>query len=275
MDQEWLSAGWFARKSRLSAKALRLYAEHRILAPDSVDPVNGYRRYSPAQLRDARLVRLLRRSGMPLALVAQVMAVPRVQRPALVVAFRAEVERDHRFRMQLLAHLVQTLDGGKEHYPMFEVKIREVDEQTMLTEQAYVTAAKLRDWIVEAGLRQLHAAEQLGGQAGARLIIYYGEVTEDSDGPVEAALPIDSATAGEASLPTRVEPRHREAYVEVTRAQVRYPDIISAYDALEAWTQATGNVTAGAPREIYTADPSEGPDDEIVASVAYPIADLR
>ena len=57
----------------------------------------------------------------------------------------------------------------------------------------------------------------------------------------------------------------------MTRAQVRYPDILTAYGAVERWITANHAVTAGAPREAYFADPSQGPDDELVADIAYPI----
>lgn len=53
---ELLTIGAFARGSRLSAKALRLYDELGLLTPARVDPVSGYRFYDPAQLERARLV---------------------------------------------------------------------------------------------------------------------------------------------------------------------------------------------------------------------------
>jgi DNA-binding transcriptional MerR regulator len=271
MSGEWLSAGAFARRSRLSAKALRLYARDGVLVPNQVDPHNGYRRYHVDQLRDARLVRMLRRAGLPIAVVAQVLAAPRPERPGLVEAHWAEAERTFRYQRELVTHLIRTLDGGEDSYPMYEVKVRDIEEQTLLTEQSYVAAAGLREWIVDAALRQLRHADALGGPVGPRVVIYHGEVNEDSDGPVEQALPIAPARAGEAELPWRTEPAHREAYVAVTRAQVRYPDIVSAYDAVERWISDTGHTVAGPPREVYHADPSEGPDDEHVADVAFPI----
>ncbi|MFD0854642.1 helix-turn-helix domain-containing protein, partial [Actinomadura adrarensis] len=59
--------GAFARASRLSPKALRLYDDLGLLPPAHVDPSTGYRFYDPSQLERARLVAWLRRLGMPLA----------------------------------------------------------------------------------------------------------------------------------------------------------------------------------------------------------------
>src|SRR5258706_300623 len=54
-----LRTGMFARASSLSVKALRLYHDMGLLVPSVVDPDTGYRAYSPAQLNDAAIVRLL------------------------------------------------------------------------------------------------------------------------------------------------------------------------------------------------------------------------
>ena len=65
-----LSIGAFARRSRLSLKALRLYDRLGLLKPADVDPENSYRRYRESQLATARLIVMLRRLDMPLAQVA-------------------------------------------------------------------------------------------------------------------------------------------------------------------------------------------------------------
>ena len=59
--------GEFSERSGLSAKRLRTYAAAGLLLPTAVDPGSGYRYYSPGQLREARLLDVLREAGMPLA----------------------------------------------------------------------------------------------------------------------------------------------------------------------------------------------------------------
>lgn len=151
------------------------------------------------------------------------------------------------------------------------VTTRDVPAQTLLTERAHVRVADLPGWIAAAGTRQLDVAAALGGQVAPSLVVYHGPVTEESDGPVEVALPVDPARAGASGVAHRVEPAHREAFVTVTRAQVRYPEILSAYEAVEAWVAQHGLRRSGAPREYYVADPSTGDPDEPVAHVAFPV----
>jgi DNA-binding transcriptional MerR regulator len=62
-----MSIGEFARQSRLSAKALRLYDELGLLPPAQVDEDSGYRFYEPGQLKQARLIAALRQLQVPLA----------------------------------------------------------------------------------------------------------------------------------------------------------------------------------------------------------------
>lgn len=56
VDEHLLTIGEFARRSRLSLKALRLYERLGLLNPAVVDPANGYRRYREEQLFTARLI---------------------------------------------------------------------------------------------------------------------------------------------------------------------------------------------------------------------------
>jgi DNA-binding transcriptional MerR regulator len=82
-----LTIGTFARRSRLSPKALRLYDRLGVLTPAHVDEENGYRRYRESQLPDARLTALLRRLDMPLQAVAEVLAAPDEERAELLNAY--------------------------------------------------------------------------------------------------------------------------------------------------------------------------------------------
>ncbi|MGK5532775.1 MerR family transcriptional regulator [Streptomyces sp. URMC 129] len=96
-----LTIGAFAKASRLSPKALRLYDELGLLPPARVDPVTGYRLYAPEQLDQARLVAWLRRLGMPLARIQRVCALEAAAAAQEVRAFWAGVEADTAARRDL------------------------------------------------------------------------------------------------------------------------------------------------------------------------------
>ncbi|WP_205571404.1 MerR family transcriptional regulator [Streptomyces sp. YIM 130001] len=104
-----LGIGAFAKASRLSPKALRLYDELGLLTPARVDPVTGYRRYAPEQLDQARLVAWLRRLGMPLARIRQVCALEAGSAAEEIRAFWAQIEAETAARRDLAAFLVNHL----------------------------------------------------------------------------------------------------------------------------------------------------------------------
>ncbi len=89
-----MSIGEFARLSRLSAKALRLYDEVRLLPPARVDPDSGYRWYAAGQLDNARLVASLRQIGVPLAQITVILSLEPEAAAAQVGAYWSGTEAD-------------------------------------------------------------------------------------------------------------------------------------------------------------------------------------
>lgn len=267
-----LSIGVFARRSRLSPKALRLYDRLGLLTPAHVDEDSGYRRYRESQLATARLVAMLRRLDMPLTQVAKVVAAPAAERAELVVSYWEAVERRVASQRELVAHLRIRLSGEEGSLGMYEIKEREVDEQFVLTEQRHIRVPELDEWLPMAIGRLDESAEEHGGRAGDVFVIYHGEVSEDSDGPVEVCVPVGIAQEGSVDAPMRREPAHREAYVTITKAQIEYPQILSAYDAVAQWIATQGRTVAGSPREVYFGDyEAAAPTDE-VCDIAFPVS---
>jgi PPM family protein phosphatase len=117
---ELLTIGVFARASRLSPKALRLYDSLGLLRPAHVDEVSGYRFYRSDQLERARLVAWLRRLGMPLARIGTVCdlaADDPDQAARQIAAYWAETEAELASRRALAAHLVSYLSGEETAMP--------------------------------------------------------------------------------------------------------------------------------------------------------------
>ncbi|WP_338931865.1 MerR family transcriptional regulator [Streptomyces netropsis] len=104
-----LTIGAFAKASRLSPKALRLYDELGLLTPARVDPVTGYRLYAPEQLDQARLVAWLRRLGMPLARIQHVCTLEAGPAAQEIRAFWAQAEADTAARRGLATFLIDHL----------------------------------------------------------------------------------------------------------------------------------------------------------------------
>jgi DNA-binding transcriptional MerR regulator len=212
-----VSIGEFARRSRLSVKALRLYDEIGVLVPARVDEASGYRYYDVAQLEAARLVAMLRQLDLPLAAIRELLACDPVDAAERIAAHWREVESVHDARRELADYLVNRLSGKGS--VMYEVATREIPERSLLCLKRNVDEqgawALGKEFIAVLRERPLPKME---GREGAMFTIYWGEVSADSDGPVEMCKPVpeDEAQALASHYPElslRTEPAHREAYV--------------------------------------------------------------
>ncbi|GAA3106697.1 MerR family transcriptional regulator [Streptomyces rectiviolaceus] len=278
-----LTIGDFAARARLSPKALRLYDRLGLLPPAYVDESTGYRHYRASQVESARTVVLLRRLGMPLADIAATVRLDGEQAERAVAAYWADVEERHAEQRTLVGYLRGRLSGrGSEMYGKdFEVKTVDVPEQYVICESRHLLSEELPVWIDASTRRLEEAAEsECGGMADSPFVVYHAEVTQDSDGPAEACVPVRDAEAARAwarkagrqrGTSSRVEPAHRIAYTRITKAQVSYPQILGAFEAVEAWVAREGLKVAGACREIYFVEwDTAGPEDQ-VCDVAFPV----
>jgi DNA-binding transcriptional MerR regulator len=274
-----LSIGTFGRRARLSAKALRLYARTGLLVPAAVDPRTGYRRYRESQLLRARLIVMMRRAGVPLAQVAEIVAAPGPDGAELLTAYWAEAERRFGVQRELVSRLRASLLSGTSPVPAgaFGIRERDVPAQLVLTEQRSLRITELKGWLPDALRRLAATATSHGGLDGDVFAVYHGEVNEDSDGPVEVCAPVARETGLSARLlpgAVRLEVAHREAYVTISRAQLEFPQILSAFDAVGQWIAGSGRCQAGPPREVYLtgADVAAAAPGDPVCDVAFPVA---
>jgi DNA-binding transcriptional MerR regulator len=266
-----LSIGVFAKRSRLSIKALRLYDRQGVLKPAYVDEQTGYRQYHESQLETARLVGRLRRLDMPLGLIRDILSGSRQDAVTLVAEYWDSVERRLAYQRELASHLWVQISGHHGGYEQFPVTEREVPEQLVLTEQRFVTEPELSGWVMEGFGRLFEAASTFGGVVGPTMVIFMGVVDEDGDGPVELCVPIDPSIRETPGHASRRELAHWEAFTRITKAQNEHPQILSAYDAVEHWIVTNEKVAIGYPREIYFTDVRQAEPTDEVCDIAQPI----
>jgi hypothetical protein len=143
----------------------------------------------------------------------------------------------------------------------------------VLSEKRRLRVTELKRWLPEALTRLADVAGKYGGPGGDLFAVYYGEVSEDSDGPVEVCVPIAGPAALPPDLPVRPDREIREAYLTITRAQLEFPQILSAFDAVATWISAADLTPAGPPREVYPSgiDIAAAAPGDPVCQIAYPI----
>jgi len=212
-----ISIGEFARRSRLSLRALRLYDERRVLVPSRVDQASGYRYYDTAQLEEARLVVMLRQLQLPLAAIKELLACDPADAATRIAEYWRGAEAAHDARRELADYLVSRLSGKRP--VMYEVATREMPERSLLCVKRNVDEQGMwafgKEFIAILRERPLPKIE---GREGAAFCIWWGLVNADSDGPIEWCKPVPAAQAESLAshypeLSLRTEPAHREAFV--------------------------------------------------------------
>jgi len=240
-----MSIGEFARRSRLSPKALRLYDGLGLLSPARVDELSGYRYYEDGQLDQARLIATLRQVGIPLSTVKELLALDPAEMAGQLTAFWRVAETRHAGQRELVTALVDRLTGR--NTVMYEVASREMPQRSLLTLKRNVDASGLwalgKDFVALVRDQRLPRME---GREGAAFCIYWAAVSADSDGPVEWCKPVpdteaEALAAQFPELTLRVEPAHREAYVDLgPGGQIDAPQFQLADEALRAWAAEQG-----------------------------------
>ncbi len=272
--EEFFSRSEFARRSRLSAKALRIYDEVGLLRPAEIDPSSGYRRYAPDQLHAARLIGMLRGSSMSLAEIRSFLVA--MDEDSLVAAdlldaHLVQLEAHHASRKALVRHVRSILREGGDS--MFTIQTRHVPARRVMSIQRRLHAPETDAFVAEAK----HAfAQHLGGQppTGPFVLIFHGVVDEESDGPIEATLGCSDSVEPTELIGIRTEEAHDEAFTTITKAEWAYPAILAAYDAVacspEAMSRPGGRLSC---REVYLVEPDAISDEELLCEIAFPLGE--
>jgi DNA-binding transcriptional MerR regulator len=237
---EEISIGEFARRSRLSLKALRLYGERGVLVPSRVDQASGYRYYDTAQLDQARLVVMLRQLQLPLAAVRELLACDPADAATRIAEHWRDAEAAHGERRELADYLVNRLRGKGP--VMYEVATREMPERSLLCLKRNVDVQGQfgfgKEFIAILRERPLPKIE---GREGAFFCIYWSHPTADGDGLIEWCKPVpagDVHTLAEhyPELTLRTEPAHLEMFVALP-AGYGAAQWSLACESLDAWGQ--------------------------------------
>ena len=239
-----ISIGEFARRSRLSLKALRLYDERGVLVPSRVDQASGYRYYDTAQVDQARLVVMLRQLQFPLAAIKELLACDPADAATRIAEHWHDAETAHDARRELADYLVNRLSGKRSF--MYEVATREIPERSLLCLKRTVEAQEMwafgKEFIAILRERPLPKIEGRKGREGAFFCIWWATPTADSDGPIEWCVPVPAAQAESLAshypeLSLRTEPAHREAFVALPDGGDEAVHWQLAGESLETWAQ--------------------------------------
>jgi DNA-binding transcriptional MerR regulator len=261
----------FARLGGVSARMLRAWDALGLFHPVWVDPLTGYRRYSPAQLPELRRILALRDVGVPLEEVARLVAGGADLRAVLdrrrehLEAERREIER----RLQALditvamAGEVSAVDGWPARRDAAErlqdVVVRPVPAEPVATlavdpasDDLGPAFYELETYVRDRGRR---AARPPGSVEGSGPT---GGDAEGSDATGDRAPMVFVPVTGPVEPRGPAEPRGAIGYRRLPACRAAsiihrgsYSGLAGARDALDRWVRGVGLVPAGPLRVLY------------------------
>ncbi|HEY3954376.1 MAG TPA: hypothetical protein VGM53_13445 [Streptosporangiaceae bacterium] len=223
------------------------------------------------------MVALLRRIGVPLAQIKDMLALDPASAAEKIRDYRAGAEKEHAAQRELVGYLVDRLHGKKS--AMYEVAVRDIPARSLLSLMRRVHQAEVmqlgREFFIHRMARG--GVARVEGIAGAPFTIFYGEVSGDNDGPVEFCWPVPDDQAAETAarfpdLALRTEPAHQEAFVGQGRPGIWDSETEAevAIDALVSWASAEQRQPAGGMRMVLVFNPANagaGPDCEFAVAL--------
>ncbi|GEM46824.1 MerR family transcriptional regulator [Deinococcus cellulosilyticus NBRC 106333 = KACC 11606] len=256
--------------SGLSRKALRVYEDYGLLLPVHIHPENRYRFYAPSQLRDARIIQVLRMMEVSMDRIQLLLdSTDPLQDLNDLWVHREKQHVQHRAFAQYLHSLFEA-QGGE----MFEVHTRQVDGEYVATLSGQVYAHEAPGFISSsiAKIRRFLEQQQVEAREIDWTICHEGP-SRDAKGSMEVCVPfVGSLLPGE-GISLKHEPPHQEAYIRLRKEQCQPAVLMQAYDAGQRWLQEQGKVPILGSREVYFADWSTVADHEEAFDLAFPYHD--
>jgi DNA-binding transcriptional MerR regulator len=270
-----LSIGQFSRLSLISVRMLRHYDQCGVLAPVTVDPLNGYRLYAPAQLVPAARIRMLRDLGCSVAEIGELL--PGFTDPVAVVPalrlLRARLQDDvatAQTRLREINRLITQFSEDSMPIPV---------ERTILPA---ITVAALRavipSYAAEGDLWQRLVPSALGAGAvvvpgGLMGATFHDDAYREQDVDVEIWVQVRAPF--EADGEVRCEDRPAQA-VASALLQGSYEGMAAATEAVGTWVGAHDVRITGPLTNVYRVGPAENPDPEQwVTQICLPLGEGR
>ncbi|MFK7915256.1 MAG: MerR family transcriptional regulator [Pseudomonadales bacterium] len=264
-----LRIGEFSKLTRLSIKALRLYAAEGVLVPVSVDSESGYRYYTADQVDLADAIRILRSLDMSLPNIREVLA-------AQGSGHTAESLKSHRQRLveqaaaiERKVHYLDALIAAGELTLSYEIELAQVQPRSIATVCIQSTLSGIGLGVQSGFGRLMSGLQQANIQpAGPPVIIQRDVIDEDEAGELELGVPISDSVLEASDLAVR---ELEGGTMARTLHAGPYQQVGPAYQALARWIAHGGYEVAGPPREWYLNDPQSTPESALLTAIEFPL----
>lgn len=263
--------GQFSKMTRLSAKALRIYADAGLLEPALVDASSGYRYYELGQANRAEAIRVLRSLDLPVSEIGRMLDsndAEAVQN--MLGSHRERLTQQIATQERMLSYLESLINRNEGIMP-YEVVRKETESQLVAATRFHTSMSKVASDIGQGfGVLMLGLSAVERAPTGMPLLVFHDIIDEGNDGEIEICVPVSTefARTGE------VYCRELEGGSMVsTTHHGPYEQIAPAYHTIMAWLAEHELEPVGPPRETYLNDPQTTKPEDLQTLLEFPICD--
>ena len=265
-----LLVGAFAKRTGLSASALRYYDDVGLLKPAKVDETTGYRYYREAQLEQAELICFLRSLEMP---IGELRATLAATGPAALAAHlrgyrrdvRAQLDEKERMLTEIKLFAQRQLES-----PAYTVQLREVPAHAFLSIRRRTPVAALLETMDAASSSLFAYLKEIGTvPSGPWFTLYHNADYNDVEVDTEVCVPTRLPAPSSDEIRQGNFPAHTQAW---TLHEGPYERIGQAYRALQSWLDDHGYAPAGPVRDLCLVGAMDvGDPGHYRTEVAWPV----
>lgn len=273
-----LSIGAFSNICRVSTKTLRYYAEIGLLAPNEINPDNGYRYYSVDQLKVMLFISRLKEYSFSLDEIKGIIHSEEQTDDALYLALlkkKTELEKKVNEEKKILRQLdkdMETMKHGKsllDYMEEIDVTLVDVPLMYILSIRKKVQAC---DYPSEYSrcfgeLFKRIAFEHLT-VAAPPMVMFHDEEFSPAGLDTEFAIPVKEYATGTRDFCPKLCLK--------TVFKGAYSNLSSVYAKHQEWMDKEGYEYSDPLYEVYMRDPSDvKSDDDLITEVYSPIRKAR
>jgi DNA-binding transcriptional MerR regulator/effector-binding domain-containing protein len=239
-----------------------------LLVPAVVDPSTGYRAYSPAQLSDATIIRLLRDVGVPLQ---DIHAVLDARDLGMVEKLLKEQAARFQASLEAVEQLVDDLRLDGDTGPD-EVVVRREEAQIVLAIEARPRMVELAAFVFHGETTLAEAAASSGAVVAGSYGACFAVPGDDESQDVFAFLPIASPVLVPLDVAERGVRLDELPGCDVAVLELRgsYDGLDATYRRLATWVAFNSIPAEHSVRELYRT-PMRGPSESAVTELLWPI----
>ncbi len=269
-----LSIGEFSKICKVSTKTLRYYAEIGLILPGEINPENGYRYYSIAQLETMLLIIRLKSYNFTLEEIKQIIESGELNEEKLYVALtckREDMKKQLHEQEKSLYQLecdISNLKSGKpflSYLDDIDVELVEVPMMCLLSVRKMVQADNFADEY------SVCFGELLGRVRKENLtinkppmVLFHSNEFSPFGLDTEFAVPVREYVTGTRDF--------KAGLCLKTVIKGSYSILSSVYAKQTKWAEQKGYECTGALFEVYVTDPSQVTgEDELITEVYYPV----